>query len=75
MRQQDFTSAVPLLEKYTAAKPDDERVLVLLGAAYALTGDKDKAIATYEQILKMDPESETAQQALHALRESSSPNK
>jgi|SRR5215472_6154509 len=75
MRQQDFTSAVPLLEKYIAAKPDDERGLVLLGAAYALTGDKDKAIVTYEKILKIDPESETAQQALHALRESNSSSK
>jgi rhomboid protease GluP len=74
MRQQDYSAAVPLLEKYIAAKPDDERGLVLLGRAYALNGERDKAIATFEKILKIDPESETAQQALHALRGSNSSN-
>jgi len=75
MRQHDFSAAVPMLEKYTVAKPDDERGLALLGAAYALTGEKDKAIATYERILKIDPQSETAQRALGALRDNDSPNK
>jgi membrane associated rhomboid family serine protease len=69
MRQGDIAGAIPILEKYTAANPNDDEALVRLGAAYSLIGQREKAIAAYEQALKANPESEPARDALQTLRE------
>jgi rhomboid protease GluP len=68
-RQGDFATAIPLLEKYTTSYPNDEDAWVELGAAYVLTGKTDKAVAAYQEALKLNPDSETARDALQSLRE------
>jgi rhomboid protease GluP len=75
MRQGDVAGAIPVLEKYIAARPDDDEALVLLGAAYSFTGQRQKAVAAYEQALKVNPESEPARDALQTLHESNAPEK
>jgi len=71
----DFNTAIPVLEKYTAANANDEQGWVLLGAAYALTEQPKKAISAYEQALRINPDSEEARDALQALRSDSPPSK
>ncbi|HEY6305346.1 MAG TPA: rhomboid family intramembrane serine protease [Candidatus Angelobacter sp.] len=71
LRSGDLGTAIPALEKYTAANPNDDAALLDLGSAYVYTGQREKAIAAYEQALKANPESEPAKDALQALREDS----
>ena len=75
LQRGEFTTAIPVLERYTAANANDEQGWVLLGAAYALTEQPKKAIAAYEQALRINPNSEEARDALQALRSDSSPAK
>ena len=72
-QQKDFAKAVRLLEKYTAARPDDDVGLVMLGEAYVNNNEPDKAIGAWEQALKVNPGSEDARQDLEALRGSPLP--
>jgi membrane associated rhomboid family serine protease len=75
LRQGDVAGAIPVLERYVAARPDDDEALVLLGAAYSLTGQREKAAAAYEQALKVNPESKPARDALQTLRQDNSPER
>jgi rhomboid protease GluP len=67
LRKGDFASAVPLLERYTAANPNDDDALVRLGGAYELTGQRNKAIAAYQRALQANPDSDEAKEALQTL--------
>ncbi len=75
LRRGDFTTAIPVLEKYAAAHPNDDEALVQLGGAYALSGQRDRAIAAFQQALKANPQSEPAKDALQTLREETPPMK
>ena len=75
LQRGDFNTAIPVLEKYTAANGNDEQGWVLLGAAYALTEQPKKAVSAYEQALRINPDSEDARDALQALRSDSPPAK
>lgn len=75
MQQGDLTTAITLLEKYTATNGNDEEAWVWLGGAYTLTQQNTKAINAYQQALKINPDSEPARDALQTLRADSPPEK
>lgn len=75
MQLKDYPKAISLLEKYTAANPGDDEAWLMLGEAYQQNQQHDKAIAAYEQALKVNPSSSDAKQALDGLRGDSSPEK
>jgi len=53
--RKDFVSAVPLLEKIAAAKPDDAMPHFELGFAYSGLNKNPEAIAEYRQAISLDP--------------------
>jgi membrane associated rhomboid family serine protease len=73
--QQDYPKAIRIMEKYTAAKSDDEQAWLLLGDLYVVRDEKDKAIAAFEHALEVNPNSEDAQGALQVLRGGGAPHK
>ncbi len=75
MQEKDYPKAISLLERYTAANPGDDGAWVWLGEAYDKNQQKDKAIAAYQQALKVNPGSSEAQHALDAIRGTSPPEK
>ncbi len=75
LKRQDYAKAARLLEKYTAARPDDDVGLIWLGAAYAENNERDKAIAAFEHALKVNPSSQGAKNALQILRGDDLPKK
>jgi membrane associated rhomboid family serine protease len=64
----DYPRAAAFLEKYTAAKPDDDSALVALGQTYMITNQPGKAAAAFQRALKVNPNSEDARQALDELQ-------
>jgi rhomboid protease GluP len=62
-----------LLEKYTHTNPGDEQALLDLGTAYARIGELDKAVAAFQHVLALNPNSAEAKQALEELRSSAQP--
>jgi membrane associated rhomboid family serine protease len=75
MQDKDYPKAISLLEQYTAANPSDDGALVMLGDAYARNRQQDKAVAAYQQALKVNPGSSDAQQALDEIRGNGLPEK
>jgi membrane associated rhomboid family serine protease len=75
LQQKDFPKAIRLLKTYVAANPDDDTALVALGAAYEGDHQRDRAIATYEQALKVNPDSLDAKNALAQIRAGGTPEK
>jgi membrane associated rhomboid family serine protease len=75
LHQQDYASAIPMLEEYTASNPENARGFLFLGHAYEQTNQKDKAVAAYERALKINPELSVAKEALDEIRGNSSPEK
>jgi rhomboid protease GluP len=75
VQQRDYAKAARLLEKYTAAKPNDDVGLIMLGEVYVANNERDKAIAAFEQALKANPNAEEAKQVLQELRGDGSPQK
>ena len=67
-QQRDYAKAARFLEKYTAARPDDDIGFVMLGEAYQRNDEPDKAIGALEQALKINPGSAYARQHLEELR-------
>jgi tetratricopeptide (TPR) repeat protein len=64
----DYASAIPFLEKYAAANPNNDAAWVDLGDAYQLIGQSKKAMTAYQQALKINPESADAKEGLESLR-------
>lgn len=75
LQKRDYPTATALLEKYTAANPNDEEGLLVLGNTYLNAHQTDKAIATFRRALKVNPNSAEAQEALNQLQGSSPPEK
>jgi membrane associated rhomboid family serine protease len=71
----DYAKTVSLLEKYTVVMPEDDVGLLMLGEAYAHDNQPDKAIAAFEQALRVNPNSEDAKQDLEELRGHPAPEK
>ena len=74
-QNKDYAKTVSLLEKYTVAMPEDDVGLLMLGEAYANNNEPDKAIAAFEQALRVNPNSEDAKQDLEELRGHPAPEK
>lgn len=62
------TEAVAMLELNASQYPQEASVALALGALFAQSGDREKAIASYERALQIDPNNRQAQQALQRLR-------
>lgn len=80
LEQKNYPAAIKLLEQATAASPDDEKSQALLGYAYQLNGERDKAIAAFKAAVEINPNDKRIQQALDELEaskalEENSPNK
>jgi tetratricopeptide (TPR) repeat protein len=73
--RRDYQGAITFLEQYTRKDPNDERIWNTLGALYAETGQKDKAIAAFQRSLTVNPNSQAAKQALAQLKEEDTPQK
>ena len=69
LRRGDFPQAINLLERATAADPDDADAFVLLGHAYMFNHQTDKARAAYKHALEINPRNEDAQESLRELGE------
>src|SRR5262249_10948100 len=59
--------AIAILEKSTAQNPGSEPLLKMLGYAYRVNKQTDKAIAIYLKIVKRDPTEITAYQNLVSI--------
>jgi tetratricopeptide (TPR) repeat protein len=55
-RAEHYQESIPILEKLAAAHPDRLADGFLLGAAYERTGQRDRAVAEFRRVLKLDPE-------------------
>lgn len=51
-----YEESIPVLQKMTADRPELPVPGFLLGAAYERTGQRDKAIAEFRRILKLEPD-------------------
>jgi hypothetical protein len=49
-----YEEAFPLYEKYNAKRPDQPRILRILGAYYLRLGSKDKATAAFDRARKLE---------------------
>lgn len=66
--RKDYAGAIPLLEKYTAANPENADAFFMLGQLYENAQKKDKAMGAYQQALKANPNFAEAKQALDELQ-------
>jgi tetratricopeptide (TPR) repeat protein len=55
-RLEKYQESIPVLEKLAAAHPDQAPTGFLLGAAYERSGQRDKAVAEFRRVLKVDPD-------------------
>jgi membrane associated rhomboid family serine protease len=51
----DYPGAIALLERTTTAHPQNAHAHTLLGMAYERNGEREKAIASYQRALQLDP--------------------
>lgn len=61
-------AAAAYLREYIQNNPEDQQALNSLGYYYVITGQTDKAIEVFQRILKLNPGSPDAKQALDGLR-------
>ncbi|MGZ7064375.1 MAG: tetratricopeptide repeat protein, partial [Candidatus Angelobacter sp.] len=73
--RRDYQGAIELLEEYTKKNPDDDQIWNTLGALYAEVNQKQKAVTAFQRALAINPDSQTAKQALAELKEEDSPQK
>lgn len=69
----DYARATYLLEQYTKSNPNDDGIWTTLGNLYAVNNQRDKAVAAFQQALKVNPDSEEAKQALQELNAPAAP--
>jgi tetratricopeptide (TPR) repeat protein len=55
-RLERYEESIPILEKLAAANPDQVVTGFLLGAAYERTGQRDKAVAEFRRVLRVEPD-------------------
>lgn len=66
--EQNFMKAIVLLKQYTNNNPDDADVWTVLGKLYVQTNQPTQAEDAFSRVLKLDPDSEQAKQALEELK-------
>jgi len=64
----DYSTAINLLERATAADPEDTASFVELGHAYRLSHQPQKAIIAYKRALELNPRDEEVRQDLEDLQ-------
>ena len=72
IQEHNYPAAIRILERDTAGNPSDEKAHVLLGYAYQMNGEREKAIAAYKTALQLNPNDQDVQQALEELQGSTS---
>ena len=65
MRKQEFSKAIPILERLVQLDPNNEDVQLDLGVAHAELAEFDQAIPYLQKALQLNPKDEDAQKALH----------
>lgn len=70
--QQDYPAAINYLERAAEADPNDDRTQALLGYAYQMNHQPDKAIAAYKRSLELNPRNTKVEALLRQLEESGS---
>ncbi|MEL7238785.1 MAG: tetratricopeptide repeat protein, partial [Planctomycetota bacterium] len=68
LQNQEYDVAVEILSLTAELFPDSWNAYDRLGEAYAAAGKIDKAVASYERSLELNPESESGKAALEKLR-------
>lgn len=69
--QQNYPAAINLLEQITALNPQDDRAHALLGYAYQMNHQPDKAIAAYKRSLEINPHNSRVEAILRQLESGS----
>ena len=64
MRKQEFSQAIPTLERLAELDPNNEDVQLDLGVAHAELGEFDQAVRYLERALELNPKDGDAQKAL-----------
>ncbi|HEV8579277.1 MAG TPA: tetratricopeptide repeat protein [Thermoanaerobaculia bacterium] len=55
-RLERYQESVPILEKLTAAHPDQTVTTFLLGVAYERSGQREKGVASFRRVLQLEPD-------------------
>ena len=55
-RLERYQDSIPILQKLAAEHPDQAVTGFLLGAAYERTGQRDKAVAEFRRVLRLEPD-------------------
>lgn len=71
MQQHDYGSAIDILEQLTETNPNDIKAQSLLGLAYEMNHEREKAIAAYQKALALDPNEQALKNKLEQLQKSS----
>lgn len=66
----DYAGAIALLERTTAAHPQNAHAHTLLGMAYERNGERDKAISSYQKALQLEPGFSQLKQHLERMQNS-----
>jgi Flp pilus assembly protein TadD len=53
--REDHKNAIPVYERYLALRPDDASARTDLGTMYLYAGQADRAISTYQDVIKQNP--------------------
>lgn len=67
LRKRQVSEAIEVLKLNVEAYPQSPNVYDSLGEAYAIQGDKEKAIENYQRVLALDPTAENAKRMLKRL--------
>ncbi|WP_105180372.1 serine hydrolase domain-containing protein [Pseudoalteromonas sp. T1lg21] len=68
MQMDELDAAITVFELNNQSYPDSANTFDSLGEAYLAAGDKQKALASYKSALKLNPDSESAKQAIEKLQ-------
>ncbi len=66
----EYERAILLLQEYLTLKPDDARIHARLGSVFVVKNQKDRARASFDRALELDPENQEALEHLHLFRHS-----
>jgi tetratricopeptide (TPR) repeat protein len=68
MQMGELDAAITVFELNNQSYPESANTFDSLGEAYLAAGDKQKALASYKSALKLNPDSESAKQAIEKLQ-------
>ena len=68
MQMGELDAAITVFELNNQSYPESANTFDSLGEAYLAVGDKQKALASYKSALKLNPDSESAKQAIEKLQ-------